>query len=537
MPLATTIRPPITMAAATVRPNMLAVLAFASAILLAPLFLVDIPPLLDYPNHLARLYLLATGLNDPVLARMYAAHWAIIPDLAIDATVPWLMRVLPVYVAGKVMLGGILLLTVAGVLAYSWAVFGRRRWWALAAVLAAYNVTFMFGFLNFVLSTGLALLFAAGWITWRDRRPAVVVTLGIIATAILFLSHLAGLAFFLILVASAELEHVWRVGRAGRGWVRMFLVRMVAAAPLVVAPLGFYALSRFSAVATPVKWRWSSKLWEAPGILVNYDPALDAVSATLVFGFVALCLVLRRGIVAPKSVVAVAMLALLVVALPFSLMGTHFLDLRPAIMLGLLVFAGFTPRGLSPGLQRVAITLVVLLFGARMAVIGTVWAGHQAHIEELRAITSRVEPGSRVFILDIQPGDAPGYWAATRDWRLPMEISLNYHLPAIILIERHAFYPNLFADPAQQPLVRLQPFEALAQEYWRMPRYQALKRDGSLFAGFACRADYVLMMQAGAEPGLHQFGVGALELLEATNLAALFRVTAPCPALTSRGTR
>jgi hypothetical protein len=31
------------------------VLAGTCAVLLAPLFLVDVPPLLDYPNHLARM--------------------------------------------------------------------------------------------------------------------------------------------------------------------------------------------------------------------------------------------------------------------------------------------------------------------------------------------------------------------------------------------------------------------------------------------------------------------------------------------------
>ena len=33
------------------------------AILLAPLLLVDVPPLLDYPNHLARLFVLALGYS------------------------------------------------------------------------------------------------------------------------------------------------------------------------------------------------------------------------------------------------------------------------------------------------------------------------------------------------------------------------------------------------------------------------------------------------------------------------------------------
>ena len=52
--------------------------------LVAPFFAVDVPPVLDYPNHLARLYVLAFGASDPVLRTMYAPHWQIVPNHAID---------------------------------------------------------------------------------------------------------------------------------------------------------------------------------------------------------------------------------------------------------------------------------------------------------------------------------------------------------------------------------------------------------------------------------------------------------------------
>ena len=37
--------------------------------MLAPLLIVDVPPLLDYPNHLARAFALASLPRDAVLAR------------------------------------------------------------------------------------------------------------------------------------------------------------------------------------------------------------------------------------------------------------------------------------------------------------------------------------------------------------------------------------------------------------------------------------------------------------------------------------
>lgn len=53
------------------------VLAGTCVLLLVPLFLVDVPPQLDYPNHLARMYVLASGAHDPILSSLYQQHWAV----------------------------------------------------------------------------------------------------------------------------------------------------------------------------------------------------------------------------------------------------------------------------------------------------------------------------------------------------------------------------------------------------------------------------------------------------------------------------
>ena len=152
-----------------------ATLAAAVALLLLPLLITDVPPILDYPNHLARLVLLHAGPDDPVLGRFFEPAWSILPNLASDVIVPPLLGLLPPHVAGRVMLGGILLLNLAGVVALHRALFGRRSYWPLASVLMAYNSTFLLGFLNWQIGSGLAMLAAAGWITWRERRPIATI--------------------------------------------------------------------------------------------------------------------------------------------------------------------------------------------------------------------------------------------------------------------------------------------------------------------------------------------------------------------------
>jgi hypothetical protein len=59
-------------------------LALMLACLLVPIAVTEVPPLTDYPNHLARCYLLAFGDSDPVLRQMFSTHWQVIPNIAVD---------------------------------------------------------------------------------------------------------------------------------------------------------------------------------------------------------------------------------------------------------------------------------------------------------------------------------------------------------------------------------------------------------------------------------------------------------------------
>src|SRR5215813_14408856 len=90
-----------------------------------PFFATEVPPLTDYPNHLARCYVLAFGNSDPALSRMFAAHWQVIPNIAIDLLLPALMRFFSPFIAGKIVLALCLLLPVSGAMALSRALFGR----------------------------------------------------------------------------------------------------------------------------------------------------------------------------------------------------------------------------------------------------------------------------------------------------------------------------------------------------------------------------------------------------------------------------
>jgi len=74
-----------------------------AAFVLYPIASVTIPGLTDYPNHLARMHILAAIDASADLRRYYELHWTPMPYLAMDAMVPLIARIMPIYDAGRVL--------------------------------------------------------------------------------------------------------------------------------------------------------------------------------------------------------------------------------------------------------------------------------------------------------------------------------------------------------------------------------------------------------------------------------------------------
>jgi hypothetical protein len=494
------------------------VLALLSAALLAPLLIADVPPVLDYPNHLARFVLLAAGPNDPVLGRLFTPHWSIIPNLAVDMIGPPLLRLLPVHIAGRCLLGGILLLNLAGVLALHRALFKLRSFWPLASGLVAYNSGFLLGFLNWEIGSGLAMLFAAAWLTWRERRPVTTIVAAAAASVILFFCHLMGLVFFLVLIGSAEM-HAMRKSRTG-------LIRFASLLPVLAGPM---ILSFLTALHDqPVATHWMNlhdKLVQTVSPFINYLFPLDMTTAVLVYGGIALGIAFGRLVVAPRAMLAVAVIAILYAALPFDLMSASFLDTRIAIMLGFLLFATVDPGHLPRLTRRVVAAGLAVLFAVRMAVVAEVWTEQRRDLADLRAVMAAVPPGALVYMTNVPQEEAPAYWnAGPRSRRLSNTLRTEFHMPALLLIERGAFWPTLFANLAQQPISLRPAYARLVREAHDIPAHAALVSHPDSGSAALRDFDFVLMLEAGADSDLAAFVPRCLALMSRTDFAALLRV-------------
>ncbi len=484
-------------------------------VLVAPLFVVDVPPLIDYPNHLGRAFILASLPADPLVAMSYEAHWAIIPNLAFDLVAPPLMHVLPVHDVGRLLIAAALLLPVLGTVAYSAALGGR--WWCLAVGLVAYNGTLMEGFLNFSLSVGLALLLAAAWVRWRESQPVPMIALHLVGAVVLFVCHLMGLLFLAVLLVSAEFARLvpdrWSLSLLMRSAAR----RGAVLALIFAAPVGLYLASQLQTLGDDAEFLspWP-KLIQMLTPFINYSPTLDIVTAVLALSLPCACLLLGKGRVPWQAAFAIGILLVAYAAAPYGWKGTSQLDTRFTVMLGFMLFAGFLPACWPRWLRRTGSFAMVGLFIARMALLTTAWAEHRTDIADLRQALTPVLPGQAVYVASVTPTDPAAYWAhAPWSRRLSNGVPTDSHIGALALIEHRAWWPFEFDNPSQQPIKTLEPYRSMATRGGDLP-----DQAGALKANL-CGFDVVLLTQADAAPDLPE---ARFHLLVRAGFAALYKI-------------
>ena len=481
------------------------------AVLLFPLVLVDVPPLLDYPNHLARAFVLASLPEDAALGRFFAPHWTVIPNLAVDLLAPPLIHVLPVHVVGRLVIAAALILPALGTIAYNTALGGR--WWSLGVSLVAYNSCLLYGFLNFEIALGVALLLAAGWLRWRDRRPVRAIALAAVGAPVLFTCHLMGLLFFGLLIGGAELFQLTRERTMGA------LIRRSAALALVFTlPAVLYLASALRQLGGDASFLpLDEKLLQLVTTFVNYNWPLDLTTAAVAITLPSLCLLQRWGRVPGPAAWPMMLLAIAFLAAPYSWKGTYVLDTRFAIMLGFMLFAGFVPSRWPAGFRAASIGILVLLFTARMGLLMVAWSEHRADIADLRSVLAPVQPGQAVYVAETGLKEAPAYWDTNPRYRLLSNgVRTDEHLGALILIEHRAYWPFEFDMPSQQPIVTLEPYAGLAGIVGSLPNW----KDAA--AANVCGFDYVLLQEADAVPDLP---ASRFRLLRRSGFASLYVIS------------
>ena len=419
---------------------------FALLMILAavPLFSTVLPPLFDYPNHLARMHLLAEGGN-----AFYAVHWAPLPNLAQDLIVPPLVRLMPLELASKLFLVLTFGLIASGTMWLNRVATGAWRPWPLLAFLLLYNRTFLWGFVNYLFGIGVALAGASLWLaleqrSWRLRTAAS----SLVALACYF-SHIAAFGIYALVIFGIELLPAFR-----ELWTRRWtaLGRRVAIAGAQFAfpaalILGYWHQTSSGAIGRLAFWRKADLLFS---VFDNYDRAFDIASFALFLGLLGWLAWMRRLRPARSLVWSVCLIFAVYLLLPSQMYGGSGTDHRLPIALFLLLIAASAPR--FPN-RRAAVAVGIVaaaLLVARLAIIEHVWwQADYIYSADLVGIDA-LPRGARLAVA--MPAGA-----------IHMVPVPEAHLPTLAIARREAFVPTLFADLGQQPIVLTPPYAALAE--------------------------------------------------------------------------
>ena len=473
---------------------------FASVFALAalPVARTLILPLVDYPNHLARMALIARLPHDPALQQYYALAWRPIPDLAMDALVPPLLRILPLAAAGRAFVLLTFLLLGGGAAVLHRVLFGRWSAWAALAFLLLYNRLLLWGLLNFLFGLGLALCALAASIALRDRGVALRLGFGIVVAFALYFAHLMAFGVFAVLWLGYEGGAVLRGRARGAAAARLAVATLPLLLPLCVMLAGGAAGGGDVRFGQP--WRKLDLLFSVFDLYHRpFDVACFALAvAGLGFGYWRRCLALAPGLGVP-----LALLALAYLVMPTDLAGATGVDRRLPLALGLVLCSGTAWVGSNRRVEYACLAATAALFLLRLGTVGASWAASDREYRALLAGLDAIPEASRVAIAF--PADA-----------LNVSATPLAHFAVLAAARRDAFVPTLFARPTQQPVVLRPPYRTLAAETSPDRLWTALAMGATPLdpAARATLARYDVIAFAGLRP---------FTLADATGLEPLFR--------------
>ena len=250
--------------------------AAAALLLIVPLWIVRYPPLLDYPNHLARVFIL-THINNPnyQFSQYYTATFGFYPYLTMDVLLMCLMKVVSIFTSGRIILS----LCVLGVPAAAWFFVrqANRDNTSLACwgLLSGYNIFFLWGFVNWQFSMALVLLVAGLWIRYLKRATVFRWLASLLIVTVLYFTHLQGFGLAgLVVTAYAVLtvKGVRRIAFAlAQGWA------------LFLPGAALHLIMRIATRETNAAWAMNfhplSDKWDRLYFFMQgYSPALDTVT-------------------------------------------------------------------------------------------------------------------------------------------------------------------------------------------------------------------------------------------------------------------
>ena len=245
-------------------------------LVLTPLLITKVPPDDDYPNHLARLYVMVHGRADPFLNQFYAIRWSVIPNLGMEIVLPFFSSHTTIFISGRAFLIASALLLMAGPHAIHYALYRKLSFGPLVAALFVYNYDGKIGFVNYLAGIGFALFAIASWIALRQTSPLTRGAVSLGCAIALFFCHFEALGIYGLAIGSFQLWLLWSRPGTPREQLTDAVVLLLPFA--VVLPLLLLG-PRDEAPSIPSQWGGIHVRLDGIRFLVEtYFPRLDLLA-------------------------------------------------------------------------------------------------------------------------------------------------------------------------------------------------------------------------------------------------------------------
>lgn len=467
------------------------------------------PPILDYANHYARLWLIAGGIDRPPLSDMYALEWnRTATNLGIDLVTKLAGKALGIDLLARVFLFCAIVLPPLGAILLHRKLFGGSYLWQVAILFCSWCSTMIGGFINFQIGLGLALILARVDLSIREKGTIPAFAWRLVAGLFLTLTHIFGAGFFMVLVCALEFPADLRRHGMMATVAKKLLLAVVAT---MTAPI--YMLLSTESPPADYQGNYPTVWIDSLGLLARnllsgiatYNTAVDILFILPVAVVVLWAVLRRRCRIHGGLLVGAAGLLFLSLISPTHILGTGWISWRFPIMTGLVFMAMICPFPAPTTRQAVVLLclLSVAVFG-RTAWIGYNWWESEKDVADLMEALKRVEPGSAVLpAIHEQPwedlkGPSHRFYAGGH--------STAWHVPTLAVPFAHAFVPTMFAARGKQPLTVLAPWSEIAVQDGAVivtvaalmcPSIRKVKESSSPYlARWHERFDYVLVVAA-----------------------------------------
>jgi hypothetical protein len=161
----------------------------------APFWTVHYPIITDYPNHLARWFVLHHG-QDPLyhFSSLYAPAWGPLPYITSDILAVGLQYVLPIDVVGRCILSFCIVSVALASLFFLKKACPENSNLALFGIVVAFNPNFLMGSIGNQISIAFCLLVVGCWVSYCSSRRVGMALCVLFGLLITYFSHLIGFA-------------------------------------------------------------------------------------------------------------------------------------------------------------------------------------------------------------------------------------------------------------------------------------------------------------------------------------------------------